>query len=729
MATLVLTAVGALVGGPIGAAVGAVLGSQADRALLAPKGRQGPRLGDLSVQTSSYGSALPRIFGTMRAAGTVIWATDLREDSHSSGSSKSGGKTTTYSYSCSFAVALSARAIRSVGRIWADGNLLRGAAGDWKSDLAAFRLYLGDEGQAVDPLIASAEGASSTPAHRGLAYAMFEGLQLADFGNRIPSLTFEITADAGDVAVAAIAAELSDGAIAGSGGAAIGGYAAGGDSVRGALETLAAAVPLPLSDDGTTLRIGEPATATLASALFGAGAGRDRPPALARERAAAGGLPDAVAVAYYEPARDYQAGIQTARADGIGARATRIDLPAAVTADLARAFAEAALDRAWIERDRLEVHLPWRALDARVGTRAVTPDGTTWRIRDWSLEKMALTLTLVREAAPIGAAMGVDAGRATGGADVAQGATVLVPLDLPDLGDQAAAAPEIWLAAAGTAPGWRRAAVSVSLDDGASWQAAGQTAPPAVIGSAITALGNGAAALFDRANTVEIALLHDGMSLRGADDDAIVAGANVALLGEEIVQFGDAVQIDATRWRLGRLLRGRRGSEWATAGHVAGERFVLLDAGTLLSLPVPLAGLGATLLVSAIGPGDEGREARASLPIVGRAVRPPAPVGLTAVRLPDGTVRFGWTRRGRTGWLWLDGGDVPLGEDGERYRLDITPSTGAPRSVDVLQAGYDYDPAAQAADGAGSATGFAIAVAMLGARASSLPPATGQWTL
>ena len=83
MATLVLTAVGTAIGGPIGGAIGAMLGQQVDRAVfLSPKGRQGPRLSDLRVQTSSYGAAIPRLFGTVRVAGCVIWSTDLIETSH-----------------------------------------------------------------------------------------------------------------------------------------------------------------------------------------------------------------------------------------------------------------------------------------------------------------------------------------------------------------------------------------------------------------------------------------------------------------------------------------------------------------------------------------------------------------------------------------------------------------------------------------------------------------------
>ncbi|HKR25666.1 MAG TPA: hypothetical protein VJS15_10430, partial [Allosphingosinicella sp.] len=196
MATLVLTAVGTVVGGPIGGAIGSIIGQYVDQTLLfAPKARHGPRLGELAVQTSSYGTPIPKIFGTMRVAGSVIWSTDLVEQRATSGGGKGRPKTVSYSYSASFAVALSARPVGAVGRIWADGKLLRGAAGDFKS-ATGFRLHPGGEDQAVDPLIAAAEGADLCPAFRGVAYAVFEDFQLEDYGNRIPSLTFEIIAEA-----------------------------------------------------------------------------------------------------------------------------------------------------------------------------------------------------------------------------------------------------------------------------------------------------------------------------------------------------------------------------------------------------------------------------------------------------------------------------------------------------------------------------------------------------
>ncbi|NUT00730.1 MAG: hypothetical protein HOP96_07125, partial [Sphingomonas sp.] len=59
MATLALNAVGTALGGPIGGAIGSLVGQSIDRSLFGPGPRQGPKLNDLSVQTSSYGTQIP----------------------------------------------------------------------------------------------------------------------------------------------------------------------------------------------------------------------------------------------------------------------------------------------------------------------------------------------------------------------------------------------------------------------------------------------------------------------------------------------------------------------------------------------------------------------------------------------------------------------------------------------------------------------------------------------
>jgi len=54
-------------------------------------------------------------------------------------------------------------------------------------------VYPGNEAQNPDPLIQSVQGIANTPAFRGLIYAVWESLPLANFGNRVPNLRAEIT--------------------------------------------------------------------------------------------------------------------------------------------------------------------------------------------------------------------------------------------------------------------------------------------------------------------------------------------------------------------------------------------------------------------------------------------------------------------------------------------------------------------------------------------------------
>ena len=320
MATLVLTAVGSAIGGPIGGAIGAIIGQQVDQNILfPPKGREGPRLQELAVQTSSYGSQIPRIFGRMRVAGTVIWATDLKETRSREGGGKGRPSTAIYSYSVCFAVALSSRRIESIGRIWADGKIFRGAAGDFKTE-TGFAFYRGGEDQPVDGLMASAEAGGGTPAYRGLALAVFEDMDLTEYGNRIPSLTFELIADDGAVSFADLVADISGERIAMEPGDAVTGFAAGGEDRQAALRLLTDTMALSFSSDpGSLDRIGaavrsvaEPGSGLALDGDFVRSAGQQDIAPPTRCTAAISAVPRQLSIHYHDPARDYQSGVQSA---------------------------------------------------------------------------------------------------------------------------------------------------------------------------------------------------------------------------------------------------------------------------------------------------------------------------------------------------------------------------------------------------------------------------------
>lgn len=193
MASLALGVVGAYAGsffGPLGASIGWTLGA-AVGGLLDPPKQEGPRLTDLKLQASSYGQPIPRIWGTDRLAGNVIWTTDLVEHKHTQSYGKGGGSVTTYSYTASFAVLLCQGPIDGIVKIWADGRLIYD--GTNKQDCPAFTLYKGDEDQDADPTMETALGAGNVPAFRGYAYIVFADADLSPFGNRIPTLSFEVT--------------------------------------------------------------------------------------------------------------------------------------------------------------------------------------------------------------------------------------------------------------------------------------------------------------------------------------------------------------------------------------------------------------------------------------------------------------------------------------------------------------------------------------------------------
>lgn len=185
MAQLVVTAGQAALNGvqALAPALASTAANAAVNALLAPH-REGPRLSELPVQTSTDGAPMARIWGRGRIAGQVIWASHFSEHRSESGGGKGGPSRTDYSYSISFAVGLCEGEISGIGRIWANGALL---------DRSRYpvRVHTGAEDQAPDALIQTIEGVDA-PAFRGTAYVVMEDWPLDAFGNRIPNLSFEV---------------------------------------------------------------------------------------------------------------------------------------------------------------------------------------------------------------------------------------------------------------------------------------------------------------------------------------------------------------------------------------------------------------------------------------------------------------------------------------------------------------------------------------------------------
>ena len=665
MATLVFATLGTIVAGPLGGAIGAMAGEQVDNSLFGGS-VQGPRLNDLTVTTSSYGSGIPRHFGRMRVAGSIIWATDLVEHKNSQGG-KMSPSVTTYSYTVSFAVALSSRALASVGRIWADGYLLRGAAGDMKVS-GTMRFYDGSHAQPQDSVIASAEGASLCPAFRGISYVVFEDLDLSNFGNRIPALTFEVFADSGALTLEPLFDGLPQAVNAAVALPGVDGYACEG-TYKATLEKFQTVFPMSCDADGTALNLyaqnGGGAIALAEAAVSGAAEDFGGKTGFVRKRMPAPDNPPLV-LRYYDVDLDYQPGSQRAFGQALAGQPKTLQLPAAL--DAADAFAlvtQAAHNADWARET-----IQWRTceLDPAVvpGTLVTVPDvAGTWRVTEWEWRTTGVELTLERMA-PVAATGGIatSAGAGNVAADLAVGTTELVAFELPYQGVTTATTPQVFAAAASAGAGW--AGATLYTDDGSgALDAVGATGRlQCTMGVATSVLAAASPMMFDRVGSVTVQLAAPGMALTDATADQLIGGANTALLGGELIQFGSAVALGGGVWRLSGLLRGRGATEAAVGSHVLGEAFVLLNGvPTAVTLP---AGLPAGIEVAAIGLADA---APVVAPIVnaGISLTPVAPVAATATVLGDGSVALSWIRRARGMWRWTDGVDVPLVEESESY--------------------------------------------------------------
>lgn len=694
MATLILSAVGQYFGGQIGSTIGALVGRQIDSLIFKPGDREGARLTELKVTTSSYGVPIARHFGRMRVAGQIVWATDLIEHREKHGNGKGNAATINYTYTASFAVALASRPIVSVGRIWADGKLVRGAAGDLKVG-GTFRLYLGTGDQPADPLLAAAEGADRCPAYRSLAYAVFEDLQLSDFGNRIPTLSFEVIADDGALDFAMLL-----GGVIGDVDAKVALPGLSGLSNEGALsELLGALDPLfPVDCDacgtlltiqpdrlqGTPIALPEAATSTKRED-FGGNAG------FARKRSAATEQPVAV-LRYYDTDRDYQPGAQRASGRPLPGQPRTIELPAALAATAARQLVEQAAKRAQWARQTVSWRVTQLDPAVRPGATVTLPDHPgLWRVSGWEWHDQGIDLGLTRLSAISASTGTADPGRASPAPDEALAATALAAVELPWDGNSATPVPRLLAAASSPSAAWNGASLYVDQGDGAL-QLLGPTGRTrATIGTALGALAPASPLLFDRHRSVTVGLVGADLQLLDATMRQLAMGANRAVLGSEIIQFAGAQPLGGGQWKLSGLWRGRGGTEAAIAGHAPGERFVLLD-GTGITLDPAAVGEVPGAVIAAIGLADPD-PVTAPIGLRGIGVRPLTPVHARLTRGADGRLELRWTRRARGGWSWSDGVDLPLNEQSEAYAVTYNDSAAVlaswelPGSTLALSAG------------------------------------------
>lgn len=280
--------------------------------------------------------------------------------------------------------------------------------------------------------------------------------------------------------------------------------------------------------------------------------------------------------------------------------------------------------------------------------------------------------------------------------------SLLYVLDVPPL-RAADNLPQQYLAVGQARSGrWPGAQIYQSLDGGTTYSAtATMTAqPPAGILSAPLEPWTGGNR-WDRRSVLSVNLRAG--ELETATELAVLAGANLAAVGNELIQWREATKVSSTGWELRGLLRYRYGTEHAgRTTHSAGTRFVVVDAAALTTSEYVAASIGSarmfkvpTFTQAVADAAPVGAE------ILGNAVRPLSPVHVLAGRELDGELLVQWARRARVNAAWMDLADVPLDEPTEAYRVTVWATaarTTVKRTEDVATPAWAYSAAQQTTD-------------------------------
>jgi hypothetical protein len=230
------------------------------------------------------------------------------------------------------------------------------------------------------------------------------------------------------------------------------------------------------------------------------------------------------------------------------------------------------------------------------------------------------------------------------------------------------------------------------------------------MGETTTAFYAGPEGRWDEGNAVWVKLAGGALTSRGALD--VLNGANACAIrnadgGWEVFQFRTAELTAPLTYKLSGLLRGQAGTEGEMRGPVAaGAPFVMLNSG-LRQLNVSLADRNVATQW-AYGPAGvplgDSRYLFETVTFAGLGLRPLSPVRVQGRR--DGAtqdIALSWIRRTRTGGDGWDGGDVPLGEAVESYRVEILNGPAVVRTLTVVEPAATYTAAQQVTDFGNSA--------------------------
>lgn len=255
--------------------------------------------------------------------------------------------------------------------------------------------------------------------------------------------------------------------------------------------------------------------------------------------------------------------------------------------------------------------------------------------------------------------------------------TLVRLLDIPILRD-ADAASGLYAAFKSSGPGWPGGRLYSSAD-GLSWEDEATATETAVYGFCTTALGDWTGPrVIDEVNSVTVSIgtgtLASSTRTSVLNDQSINAAA-IGVQGRmEVLQFISAELLSAGVYKLTRLLRGGRGTEWAMVDHLSSDEFTLLRPAGLRRFGVETPVIGVERQYNAVTLGRPlGSGTQQAFTDTGVDQKPFSPFDARVERDGSNNATITWQRRTRFSVRTIGplGISIPLGEESEAYSTDV----------------------------------------------------------
>lgn len=473
--------------------------------------------------------------------------------------------------------------------------------------------YTGSQSQTADPTMVGIEGVGNVPAYRGTCYVVLKNLEVTKYSGSMPTfdadlrqaatktyaeLITELCTLSGKLTSAYVACPTLSLNVTGF-------VASGVFSPREMVKAAMISGAIDAQEREGALRFYNRADAvTIDVADDSRGtreAGGDAPRLLEMEPAQLTQLPTVVRVNAFDINKNGQPGTREARVTyAPKENPVTYNLPLVMQANSIHFVAKREL---WWQRGAVlgvRLQLPYNCMEIAETDRLTVrdSDGNEQLVRVQRITRGALNGLLKIEARSVEPESLEQSALGTPGVDDAEEDPPIERVELPapvklTVIDAALAGIDLSPDKAGlvfaasslssdsTLP-WSGCRVWVSVEGG-DYRELFTNSDKAVTGVAITTLQDGAPDEWDAVNTVTVRMDSDDDVLESiAEDEVLASGANMMLVGGEVIQFSVATLVDDRTYELSMLRRGLRSTESATSTHTGdgdGDEWCVLLSG------------------------------------------------------------------------------------------------------------------------------------------------------